>query len=135
MTGYHITIGYNSGHHKEEVWEELKNIVNLIRNNPQQIAEELLAVEKFGPNYCLPTNSVESVDEDTIREFAQYYKKATDATLQILEDEDIEKCQIMQLASSGGGYRDLKEQLRRAFCRVVLREMHKRGMEVNIIVS
>lgn len=129
MTGYHISIGYLSGYDKEEAWEVLKRVVLELCNAPARIAEEAM---RFGMNGAVA------------REYAEAYRGASlesrgteDSTLRIIEANPVEetKPEIMQLASGGGPSRIYKEQMRRAFCRLVMDEMHKLEIEININVA
>ena len=129
MTGYHISIGYLSGYDKEEAWEVLKRVVLELCNAPERIAEEAM---RFG------------MDGAVAREYAEAYRGASletrgteDSTLRIIEGERAEgnPPQIMQLAGGAGPSRVIKEAMRRAFCRLVMYEMHKREIEININVA
>lgn len=126
MTGYYIESGYQSGCSREEAWEEIKRITNYLCEHPSLIAEEAL-------NFRAPAIA----DDETILEFALKYKERTDLTIRIIEDEvdGEDRRHVVQYASGGGQSRVMKEHLRRAFCRLVLTEMHRRGMEVNITVA
>lgn len=129
MTGYHISIGYLSGYDKDEAWEVLKRVVLELCNAPARIAEEAM---RFG------------MDGAVAREYAEAYRGASlethgteDSTLRIIEKNEAEGTppQIMQLAGGSGPSRLYKEQMRRAFCRLVMYEMHKLEIEININVA
>lgn len=130
MTGYHISIGYMSGGpDKEEAWEILKQVVLDLCNAPARIADEAIS---FG------------MDRATAIEYADAYVGASianrgtqDSTLRIIEADDKEETppQIMQLAGGTDPSRSTKEAMRRAFCRLVMYEMHKREIEININVA
>ena len=131
MTGYYIYVGYNSNHEDIVVWNTLKRITKEICENPSVLVEEVLSLHKIG-------NEIKM-----LREFSLSYKDCEDSTITIIEPNplnpkgnaaDLIRCEIVQYASGGGDEREVKELLRRAFCRLVLKEMHKRGMEVNILV-
>lgn len=120
-TSYRLTDGYNSAHDRDEVWDELLKVAEVIRNDTDRIVGEVLRLEPHWPKH-------------DVQEYAMYYKPpAVDATLQVLDTE--ESRGVVQLASGGGKARDLKESLGRAFCRLVIEEMHKRNMEVSLIVA
>ena len=117
MTGYHIQIGYNSGCHVDPV-DTLKNVVLSICADPQVILDEVLAVE----GVAVPS------------EFAYLYRSPwNDATITFIEDT--ERFEVYQSASGGGDDRIHKERMRRAVCRLVMRMMHAKGIEVSISVS
>ena len=130
MTGYHISIGYMSGcPDKEEAWETLKAVVLDLCNAPALIADEAIS---FG------------MDRATALEYAGAYVGASianrgteDSTLRIIEADAKEGTppQIMQLAGGIDPSRSIKEAIRRAFCRLIMREMHKREIEININVA
>lgn len=123
---YTIEGGYNSSARPAEVRDKLRNVVSEIRNNPDRIAAELL---QFEPEW----------DVETVNEYVQSYLPInTDLTVHVYEPDDSyvgSPFQVRQCASGGGWERQLKEGLRRAFCRLVLREMHQARMEINIHVS
>lgn len=55
--------------------------------------------------------------------------------MKFLEDDVEEKPQIMLLASGGGcNCRLMKEGLRRAFCRLMIKKAHKKHIEISIAV-
>lgn len=127
MTGYHISIGYLSGYDKDEAWEVLKKVVLDLCHNPHHLVDEAVA---FGMN---PASAAE---------YAAAYVNASeetrgteDSTLRIIEAKDGDPPQIMQLAGGGGESRTIKEAMRRAFCRLVMREMHKLEIEINVNVA
>lgn len=129
MTGYHISIGYLSDYDKDEAWEVLKNVALDLCHAPVRIADEAIT---YG------------MGVDIALEYAEAYRGASiethgteDSTLRIVEGNAAEKAQpqIMQLAGGVGESRTTKEAVRRAFCRLVMREMHKLGIEININVA
>jgi hypothetical protein len=128
MTGYHITIGYNSSLNSDEkraAFETLKRVVETVRAQTDRLVAEV--ERELG---------IPAPDRLLLREYAEVYSPpARDATLTVIEPKGDEPGQIMQLASSGGQGRDYKEQLRRAFSRLVIFEMHQRGIEVNLVVA
>jgi hypothetical protein len=78
----------------------------------------------------------ERYDRRDLMDVALKYPTDEDLTIKILDSpKDPARRQIQQLASGYGKWRTIKEELRRAFCRLVLAEMHKRGMEVDIFVA
>ena len=134
MTGYLIEVGYNSLHHKEEVGEELVIVTREICQNPNLIYDEILRIE----------HSPEDGTLEDLRRHTEHYKDCDDLTIRIFDEYDSESMPekeedftpfISQTASSGNGFRGIKEQCRRAVCRLVLNQMHSKGMEINIVVT
>jgi hypothetical protein len=120
VTQYRIEVGYNSSKDRDEVWEALKQVVIAIQDQPQRIIDEVLRIE--------PTANLER-----LKEFAVCYcRPVEDLTIKVIEDETGRY--ISQLASGGGSARDMKESCRRAFCRLVLEDMHRKKMEIKIVV-
>ena len=121
MTSYTIMLGYNSSKNTSECAEELRKCVAHLRANFTQIAEEAKRFDGF--------------ELDELNEFAMAYAPVNnDLTIQIVDGE-YDDFRIFQMASGGEVDRSIKESLRRAFCRLVLNAMHKKQIEVNIIVS
>ncbi len=130
MTGYHISIGYLSSGDKDEAWVALKDVVAKLCAEPAIIGMEAL---RYG------------MRAENVREYAEAYRsfsvetgRTEDSTLVIKEadpDDPESYHQVMQLAGGGGESRGLKEAMRRAFCRLVLEEMHRQEYEININVA
>ncbi|TXH51017.1 MAG: hypothetical protein E6Q97_19225 [Desulfurellales bacterium] len=119
MTGYHIKLGYNSnGISDDAAWEALKNTAIAIADNPRQIYNEAVGVE----GVQIPLDCLDA------------YRAREDLTLRII-DEGEEDREIYQAASGGGQYRHWKEIARRAFCRLLIRQMHAQSIEVCLTVS
>jgi hypothetical protein len=118
MIGYHIEVGYNNIRSTEIVRKALLTVVKTICATPGNIITEARRVERLE----IPDNYADN-----------YREPWQDSTISIVDDG--EKFQVMQLASGGGMERDFKEAMRRAFCRLVIAEMHARQMEVNLIVA
>lgn len=118
MTSYIITVGYNSAYNAEEVWDELKKVIDDIRKNPEQILNE---------DSEIPIEYINSYSYDVPVE---------DLTIKITEqNQDDYGERVVQLASGYGISRDYKERCRRAVCRIIVRNMHEKGMEININVK
>jgi len=117
-TGYHIEVGYNSVHSKEEVAEKLVEVVHAICEEPESIVGNARLVE----GAVMPMEYAES-----------YRKPWQDLTIKIIDKDGLPS--VMQMASGGGVERGYKEAMRRAFSRLVIQEMHRCGMEVNLIVA
>lgn len=123
MTGYYISVGYNAragASVKAGLWQELKEAALDLCEHYERIALEAHRLES---GYSVAA----------LAEYAELYHSRADATIQFLEPPD-EEPQIMQLASGGGLGRDMKEALRRAFARLLIQEMHKKRIEVNLVV-
>jgi len=125
MTGYHIYIGYNSGltgQERASAFEVLKAVVGELRRSPLRIVDEALREH-------------ETYSADVLRDYAkQYAPDCEDATIRVLEPANDQPGQIMQLASGGGEGREIKELMRRAFARLLIMEMHRKGIEVSFSV-
>jgi hypothetical protein len=120
-TYYRIEVGYNSGNDRDEVWDTIKQVVSEIQDNPRRIVDEVLRLE--------PNANCEFITDVAER----YHRPVQDLTIKVIEGEDGRW--IGQSASGGEPGRDAKESCRRAVCRLVLEEMHRRKMEINIVVS
>jgi len=123
MTSYHIEVGYNSSHGKDEAGKRLLKVVAELQAEPTRISQE---VHRLRPDLTAAQLSpfIES-----------YRAPISDLTLYInTTDEGLPR--VNQVASSGNGprSRELKEECRRAFCRLVIEAMHREGMEVNLSV-
>jgi hypothetical protein len=117
VTSYKLTDGYSGDFDRDEIWTELLAVVDLVREDTNRIVNEALRIEP-------------RANKRKLQELAMYYKKpAIDLTIQIRENEEYRG--VFQLATGGG----LKESVRRAFCRLVIEEMHKRKMEVSLVVA
>lgn len=135
-TGYRIDLGYMSGDSfdgtNEEAWDALVEVVTSIRTNTERILTEA----RRSSSVFKRCEECESCGWEA---YAEAYKKNEDATLRIVEEpwfplpegEEF-KPYIHMMAT---GCRGLKEHFRRTFCRLVIEEMHKRGIEVNLNVG
>jgi hypothetical protein len=128
-TSYYIEIGYNSGFSSQIIdeWHMLKDVAIAICDHPERIAEEAIA---FG--------APRTLEGEDLFAYAHSYATREDLTISFVESKDEygkPDCFILQCASGGGASRILKEHLRRAFCRLVLYEMHRRGIEITIRVT
>jgi len=123
MTGYHITLGYMSNRNdgaNREVWQEVVRLALNICDSPELIASEAVAL---------------GMSPATAREYAQAYKERFDSTIRFKEADGDSPAQIMQLAGGAGPSRSIKEAMRRAFCRLLMHECHKREIEINVNVA
>lgn len=124
-TGYTLELGYQSGYSSHaDAWEALKAYALYLCDHPAEIYDE---ARKFG--------APDALDGERLMDYAARYHGAVDLTLVIQDPEGDEKGHVYQCASGGAPARVLKEHLRRAFCRLVIAEMHRKGIEVNLTVS
>ena len=120
MTGYYISVGYNSAVNREDVWVFIKERVEYYCENPLEITKEVL---RFEPDRI----------PHTLRSHVNAYTNCNDLTIQINEDEEGAEY-ICQAASSGSGDRGIKEACKRAFCRLILHDCHMKRYEICIHV-
>lgn len=131
-TGHHLSIGYQSGKSYGNAWKALKTIVQEMCTDPGMIAAEAGC---FGlePNIAFDyAEAYRAYDPEKLR--------TPDSSLVVhertLDENKIrEENDVMQMSSGGGESCDIKEAMRRAFCRIVIKKMHKLGFEVNLNVA
>lgn len=132
MTGYYLELGYNSAlgaPQTKNAWTTLKAVFQNVISNPDRVLAEVLRLEPAaGPQ--------------SIREMAEWYTAAErdDLTFKVVEKTDPDEHEapvqhIYQYASGGGPDRYTKESVRRAVCRLVIEDMHRLKIEVNLRVS
>ena len=119
-TSYSIEVGYNSCHNRDDAWGVLKEVCESIQSNPTSIFDEVFRLEP-------DINRTEILGVCGL-----YEPPVQDLTIRIVESD--ERRAIVQMASGSGPSRDAKESCRRAFCRLVIEEMHRRKMEVSMSV-
>ena len=126
-TGYRLEVGYLSGGNRADAWADLKAVALDICEHSNRIYDE---VER-----------VEGARGVALDEYVVAYRDRDDLTITFHETpnhfetpEDF-RPYIYQMASGGGAGRELKEACRRAFCRLVIETMHRKRIEVNMIVS
>lgn len=137
MTYYYISIGYLSGYSypadRAQAWTELKAVVSQIRNRTVTIAEEVMRVEVHR----------KQADKEIARRAAERFDSKKGLTsFSVVEPHQEASGAIVSgtivLVSSveDGDARlfSIRESARRAFCRLVINEMHRRGIEVNLEV-
>jgi hypothetical protein len=131
MTTYTITLGYNSGNTfnscDEERWAILKEEVAKIRSLPDDIR---IAVFHLDPMKRWTADEVDEIKEL----ITAYHHDNTDLTV-YYADEDAPDPRERKLRQSTSYPGRLKHHVRRAFCRLVIQAMHRRGIEVNLNVS
>jgi hypothetical protein len=124
MTGYYLSVGYNSAVGADLVAAELISAVEKFRDRPDLIDAEILRVGEQIP---------EEVD------FTAHLAEFANRQSAILRVDTYpgapSQVTVRLLASGGGADRRVKEITRRAFCRLIFAHMHTRGMEINISVG
>jgi len=125
-TTYIIQIGYLSGASTQishdEAWKILKEYTARLSRQPQIIHDEAV---KFGAPETCPCGC-----GATLMEHCEIYGEDHNPGIPLIIDD--QRQQIVQLAS---GSRTMKEHVRRAFCRLLIYEMHRHGIEVNLTVG
>lgn len=109
--GYHITLGYNPH-----------------GTPPKNILEKLalsITYQELKNEFC----NYETEFTPSLDKYLHMYFPSHDLTLKIMQNE------IYQCASGGGEERYIKEGLRRAFCRLMLKKAHKEKIEISIHVA
>lgn len=128
-TSYRIAPGYDSGASTDvcmaERNETFLRLAREVADDPRRLVQEALA---FGtPAWGDPGES--------IAEYAEAFHTRDDLTLQFDYDAEAEKPLVRMCASGGNPARALKEHLRRAYIRLLVAEMHRAGLEVNVYVG
>ncbi len=119
MTGYHMTLGYTANTEGGEAgleknWRTFKRVVAKLREQPRLILDEVMRVEK---------------KHWTATEWAEAYSvKAGQEIIHIAEDRH-------EIWLAAAGSEQIKFRFRRAFCRLVMAEMNRRDIEINLIVA
>lgn len=124
MTGYTIRRGYMSG----PDWDRADALMrSLAVSLPQDTARLFAEVSRFP--------FTPGVEGEEMWDFCAIYRKPWDqhGPLRLIEDPD-DGPTIGITASGGGKSREMKEQVARAFVRLVIEEMHRRGYEVCVSV-
>lgn len=125
MTGYHIEIGYNGALRTDYdvMWEELKKTAREVADNPRCVileAQRLGAPETCENGCC----QLDTYADNYLEPFGSHGHPVS-----IIEQG--EDRQIMQLASTDD---PIKYHVRRAYIRLVIEGMHRKGIEVNLTV-
>lgn len=124
MTGYHIEIGYNgtASIGVEAMWPLLRQTAVALCSAPEEIVEEVRRMDE------LPT----CPDGCSLETHTAVYARPLDDEIghpvMILEEQQ----QVMQL-SSGGCV--VKQAVRRAFVRLLIKRMHQQGIEISVVVA
>jgi hypothetical protein len=139
VTGYYLSIGYNSSHggaQAEIAFDRLVEQFEAVLAAPNVIVDEVLRLEtsfvrervlEYAEWYTHPDRKA---DQDCSY---RIYRKPQDLGTTV-DPEEFEPY-IAQYASGGGTSRTLKESVRRAVCRLVIEGMHRRHTEVNFEVK
>lgn len=120
-TGWCMSPGYNFDCSPDRAWAELKDVAADLRERPSDIEEEAL---RFGAPQGDGMGG-------SLYDYADAFNGSGDATIRV----DEEAKEIRMLATGLGTDRVLKHHVRRAFCRLVITAMHRRGFEVNLVVA
>jgi hypothetical protein len=124
MTGYYLSVGYNSAVGADLVAAELIAAVEKFRDRPDLIDAEILRVgEQIPESVDFPAHLAEFANRQSACLRVDTYPGAPSQVTVCLS------------ASGGGPDRKVKETTRRAFCRLVIAHMHARGMEINMSVG
>ena len=114
-TSYTLSLGYNSGYGSDEdPWEVLRDAVN-------EVTAGELYKEYQGPGAggnCRASSMAEIMT----------MKPVPDASIKVYEEEQT----VRLLASGTGVARAMKEHMRRAFIRCILRRTDKHGIDVDV---
>lgn len=140
MTGYYLELGYNSSLGTPQLGLAFSTLVGVFMNlvnDPDRVTREVLRLEP-------------GADAVLVLQVAGWYghpdRPKEDLTFKVVERGDTHpeinaleaaefKPYIQQYASGGGAQRGASESVRRAFCRLVIEDMHRLKIEVNLRVS
>lgn len=115
MTSYYITVGYSSFTTEVETSKWLKeNYENMDLKEIRKIAID------FG------------MYEDEVGEFLERLSIKDDLSIILKKNEDTGFYEIIQLASGGGVYRQLKEKMRKAVAAYFLKRSARDNVNINI---
>ncbi len=121
MTGYHLTIGYISGYvgttSKEEAFQQLALMVEVVRGNPWIVR---------------PVNSACKVPWSDAHAEAAEQNYPIDGPALRVRREDME---ILMCCSGGGPYRRVKEECAFHTCMYLICAMANLGIPVNMVVT
>jgi len=117
-TAYMLTLGYNSGYGSDgsEDWPALLSAVNSV--NCKELLHEYQGPESCEKGCC---SSLEMAEIMTTRPIP-------DMSIRICVESQL----VSLLASGGGVTRAMKEHMRRAFIRCVLRRTDKHGIDIDV---
>ena len=113
MTGWTIRAGYSPDSSPTEIMAVIIAVTRAAIANP--------------PPLDLPPLSAELEAEDDYEDHVVGY---LGSGIHVRGDEGDRF--VLLTASGGGGWRDRKEEIARAFCIYVMTELHRRGMNVSI---
>lgn len=131
MTSYTLSIGYLSGYStdldRDAAWLALLESVNARRSDPQAIIREAKRFD--APDKC--RNGCCTIAEAA----AAYDPSNNDLTVVVIDERGPDGEDNRRVVQYASGDRDLKEHVRRAFCRLIIQDMHRRGIEVDLSVA
>lgn len=124
MTGYHFKIGYNgaSGVSEDDGWTALREAARKVCDDPKAIIAEArrIGAPENCERGCCPLDGYADNYADPFSDYGH--------PVVIIENAK----EVMQMASTGS---PIKYHVRRAFARLLIVEMHRRGVEVNLTVA
>jgi hypothetical protein len=130
-TGHTISIGYNGNSSTSLTDEEafqvmVEHISYLIQENPAVIIGEALA-----------GGASQQADGWPIADFVAVYKKPVveGGPMQVFRGVDVDSLYVHISCSGGGESVYMKEHIARAICRLAMRHMHEKSINVNITVG
>ncbi len=138
MTGYYLELGYNSSLGAPQLGNAFTTLVGVFMNlvnDPDRVTEEVLRIEPGADRALIRSHAAwyGNPERDDLT-FKVVEKPTTHPEISTLEAVEF-KPYIQQYASGGGPDRGAKESVRRAFCRLVIEDMHRLKIEVNLRVA
>lgn len=133
MTGWHITLGYASSYGEARTREGAEQLLETLA---YEVADHILDILDE-----VKRTNVSREDEDGVQLFtyARKYQIRDDSFITISTVTnavgDVVETSIVLLASGGGISRTMKEHLHRAYCRLLMMEMHRHGLDIQISVA
>ena len=114
---YRVDVGYNTHFSQSYVWKQLKKVAEDIIDDADRICTEVLRFD--------------FLDEAEVLTYCKALQNKDDASFVVYEVD-----LAIRLFASGGddldNSRTLKERVRQAVFRLVLADMHRAGMNVNL---
>lgn len=124
MNPYYLELGFLSGESgpadSEVAWEELKNVSRIMRARTNTILGELMRVETHrNPE-----------DRGKLWRLIEQYHPRFDNQAVVVQEQGTSGRILIGRAKDG--MRAESEAVRRAYCRLVIQEMHRRGIEITL---
>jgi hypothetical protein len=121
MIGWHITLGYNSGHTGDADWQTVCDLAVMTAGDTKSLADEAFIYTRKEPLEL----------REMIEKVAETYQQHDTFGSPLFIDEK----QIMILASGGGDWRKAKEHVARAFVRLLMQAVHSLGFDISVSVA